>query len=102
MGPICRCAVHKCGTSQWNTQLPILMSWVRPAREILPRSSTRAHAHTHTSEHPTDAGMVVVRSSVESVPYPPGLEPGTCGVRIYYAIRSPTAASLGYPTFDFR
>ena len=35
-----------------------------------------------------------VRSSVESVPYPPGLEPGTCGVRIHCAIRLPTAASV--------
>ena len=34
------------------------------------------------------------RSSVESVPYPPGLEPGTCGVRIPYTIRSPTAATF--------
>ena len=24
----CRCAIHWCGTSHWNTQLPILMSWV--------------------------------------------------------------------------
>ena len=30
--------------SHWNTQLPILMSWVRPHREILPRP------FTHTSE----------------------------------------------------
>ena len=34
-----------------------------------------------------------VRSSVESVPYPSGLEPETSSVRIHYAIRSPTAAS---------
>ena len=26
----------RCGTSYWNTQLPIFMSWVRPAWEILP------------------------------------------------------------------
>ena len=44
MGPTCRCAIHWCGTSHCNTQLPILMSWVRPDREILPRPST------HTSE----------------------------------------------------
>ena len=25
-GPTCRCAIHWCGTSHWNTQLPILMS----------------------------------------------------------------------------
>ena len=46
-GPTCRCAIHWCGTSHWNTQLPILMSWVRPDREILPRPST------HTSERST-------------------------------------------------
>ena len=43
-GPTCRCAIHWCGTSHWNTQLPVLMSWVRTDREILPRPST------HTSE----------------------------------------------------
>ena len=80
-GPTCRCAIHLCGTSHWNTQLPILMSWVRPDQEILTRPST------HTSE--CDAVMVVV----ESLSYPPGHEPGTCDVRIHYAIRSPTAAS---------
>ena len=46
-GPTCRCAIHRCGTSHWNTQLPIFMSWVRPDREILPRPST------HTSERST-------------------------------------------------
>ena len=39
-GPTCRFAIHWCGTSHWNTQLPILMSWVRPDQEILPRPST--------------------------------------------------------------
>ena len=46
-GPTCRCATHWCGTSHWNTKLPILMSCVRPNREILPQPST------HTSEHST-------------------------------------------------
>ena len=46
-GPTCRCAIHWCGTSHRNTQLPILMSWVRPDREILPQPST------HTSERST-------------------------------------------------
>ena len=41
------CAIHLCGTSYWNTQLPILMSWVRSDREIIPRPST------HTSERST-------------------------------------------------
>ena len=35
-GPTCRCAIHWRGTSHWNTQLPILMTWVRPDHEILP------------------------------------------------------------------
>ena len=30
---ICRCAIHWCEMSHWNTRLPISMSWVRP---ILP------------------------------------------------------------------
>ena len=45
--PTCRCAIHWCRTSHWNTQLPILMSWVRPDWGVLPRPST------HTSEHST-------------------------------------------------
>ena len=36
-----RCAIHWCGM---NTRLAILMSWVRPDREILPRP------YTHTGE----------------------------------------------------
>ena len=40
MGPTC-CVINRCGTSHWNTQLPILMSWVRPNQEILSRPSTR-------------------------------------------------------------
>ena len=56
--PICRCTIgiHRRGTSHWNTQLPILMSWVRPDREIsfpdLPQTPANAHLY--------DAGMVVV------------------------------------------
>ena len=53
-GPTCSCTNHWCRTSYWNTQLPILMSRVRPDREILPRPST------YTSERSTDSGMVVV------------------------------------------
>ena len=46
-GPTCRSAIHWCGTSHWNRQLPILISWVRPDREILPRP------FTHTGDHST-------------------------------------------------
>ena len=45
IGLTCRCAIHLCGTSHWNTQLPILMSWVRPDREILHRPSTHIPAN---------------------------------------------------------
>ena len=41
----CRCAIHRHGTLHWNTQLPILMSWVRPDREILPRRSPHTPAN---------------------------------------------------------
>ena len=43
-GLTCCYAIHWCGMSCWNIQLPILMSWVRPYQEILPRP------FTHTSE----------------------------------------------------
>ena len=39
--------IHWCGTLHWNTQLPLLMSWVRPDWEILPQSSK------HTSKRST-------------------------------------------------
>ena len=89
-GPTCRCAIHWCGTLHWKPQLPILMSWVWPDREILPRPST----HEANVQLLLLSWWQSVWSSVESVPYPPGLEPGTCGVRIHYAIRSATAASV--------
>ena len=50
---------HWCGTSHWNTQLPILMSRVRPDLEILPRPST------HTSKTQLyDAVTVVVSRKI--------------------------------------
>ena len=54
-GPTCRCAIHWCGTSHWNTQLPILMSWVRPDLEILPDLP-----HTPANAQFYDAVIVVV------------------------------------------
>ena len=94
-GPTCRCAIHWCGTSHLNTQLPLLLSWVWPDREILPWPST------HTSECST-LWYWYGGSQSEAwwkVSYQPGLEPGTCGVRIHYTIRSPTAAS--YPALKW-
>ena len=95
-GPTCRCAIHwiRCGTSHWNTQLPILMSWVRPNREIHPW--VLPWPSTNTSERSTlwcCYGGKPVRGSVWSVPYPPDTDPGTCGVWIHYAIHLPIAAS---------
>ena len=40
-GSTCRCVIHWCGTSHWNTQLPILISLVHP------------RPSTHTSEGST-------------------------------------------------
>ena len=45
---------HSADLLMWNTQLPIVMSWVRPDQEILPC----LRPSTHTSEG--DAIMVVV------------------------------------------
>ena len=50
--------------------------------------------HTTASAQHYEAFIVVIRRSLESVSYPPSLEPGTCGVRIHFTIHSPTAASL--------
>ena len=41
-GPICRFGIYLFGTLHWNTQLPILMAWVNPYQEFLPRPSTSA------------------------------------------------------------
>ena len=87
-GPTCRCAILWCGTPHWNTQLLILMFWVRPDREILPWLST------HTSESSTLCCHGGSQSEVQQkVQHQPGLEPGTCGVQIHYTIHSPTATS---------
>ena len=44
-GPTCRCAIHWCGTSHWNTQLPILMYWVWPDREISPHTPANSQLY---------------------------------------------------------
>ena len=41
-GPTCHCTILWRVMLHWNTQLPILLSWVRPDREIFPRASTHA------------------------------------------------------------
>ena len=69
--------------NMWNISLehtPNLMSWGSdPIRKSFPDlSNTPAKAQLY------DTGMVLsVRSSEESVPYPPGLEPYAYGVRIH-------------------
>ena len=69
------CYCHWCGMSHSNTQLPILMSCIRPDQEILPRPSP------HTSQSSTlwcwyhgYGGS----QSVESIPYQCTQGPGVC------------------------
>ena len=68
------------------------MSWVTPNQEILP------HGTFHTHHSSLNLMMLIlwksIKISVESVPYPPSVEPGTCDVGICYAIHSHTTASL--------
>ena len=86
-GPTYRCAIH--GTSHWNTQLPISMSWMRPDLKSFPDLP-----HKPPNAQLYDAVIVVASQKLVPYTYQPGLEPGTCGVRIHYTTRSPTAASL--------
>ena len=62
--------------------------------------SGRTFLTFHTHQRTLNFMMLIwwwsVRSLVENVQYPPSLEPGNSGVRIHYAIRMPTAASLVY------
>ena len=74
-GQTCR-AIHWCGLLHWNTQLPILMSQVRPDREILPQPST--HSSVYTLNSMMLAWWSSARSSVESVLYPSSLELVMC------------------------
>ena len=50
--------------------------------------SSTFHTHQRTLNFMMLIWWLSVRSSGESVPYPPGLEPRTCGVWIHYAIHS--------------
>ena len=88
-GPTCRCAINWCGTPHYNTQLTILMIWVRRDRYILPRPST----HTPANAQMYDAVVVVVSQKLGRKCTVPTVS-WTCGVPIHYAIRSPTAASF--------
>ena len=47
-GPICRCAIHWCGTSHWNTQPPIFShtQWVSVTLAIRLRPSSLSSAWT--------------------------------------------------------
>ena len=56
-GPSCCCAINWSGMSYQNTQLPTLMSFVRPDQEIILRPST----HQRTLNSIYDAFMVVAR-----------------------------------------
>ena len=90
-GSTCRCAIHLCGTSHWNTQLSNFYVLGQTRSE---NPSPTFHIHQRTLNFMILSWWWSVRSSVESVLYPPSLKPVTCGVRIHYAIHSPTAASL--------
>ena len=57
MGSTYICAMHWCGTKHWNTQLPILMCWVTPDLEILPRPSIH-----EVNAQPYDNSVVVAVS----------------------------------------
>ena len=59
-GPTWCCGIHWCGTSLWDKELLLLMSWVIPNREILPRPSTYTPANAQLH----DAVMVVVIQKV--------------------------------------
>ena len=88
-GPTCHCAIHWCRMSHWNAQLPIFI--------VLDKTRSGHPSPTfHTRQQTHNFMMLLwwlsVKSLVESVPYTHWvLWPGTCGVRIHYAIRSPTA-----------
>ena len=57
-------------------------------------TATHSRSSTHTSERSIpDAVMVVVSRTLDMYTYQSSLEPGTCGVRIHYIIRSPISAS---------
>ena len=73
------------GTLHWNAELPIVMYMV--AKSFLDPQ------HTQQMLFMMLLGWQSVRSSVESVAYPPSLELGTCCVGIHHAICSSTAAS---------
>ena len=85
-GSTCRCAIHWCGASHWNTQLPILMYWVRSDREILPRPSI----HTPTNAQLYGVDMVVVSQNFGRKCT---VLTGSWTRDMWCVIRSPTAAS---------
>ena len=66
-GRTCGCDIHWCWRSQWNTQLPILMSWVRSDRKILPRPST--HMYTPANTQLNEAVMEVVSKKLRRKVY---------------------------------
>ena len=71
----CSFAIHWCGSSHWNTQLPILMS------DQIEESFLDWHTQ-RTLNFMMLLWLQSIRSSVESVLYPQSREPGTCGMLI--------------------
>ena len=83
-----------CHPLMWNVTLEYTTTHICCLVSDLFGKSFSNLPHTPDNAKLYDVVMVVVRGSIDSVPYPPSLEPGTCGVQIHYAISLPTAASL--------
>ena len=81
---VCRHGVilSLCYPLMWNVTLEYTTTYLNVLGQTRSgNASPTFHTHTH-------------QRTLESVQYPPGLDPGTCGVRINHAIRSPTATFL--------
>ena len=84
-----RADMSLCYPLMWNITLEYTATHFNVLGQIRPGNPSPTF-RTH-QQRSTNAGMSV-RSLVESVPYLSSLEPGTCGVWIHYAIRSPTVS----------
>ena len=76
-----KCAIYWCGKSNWNSQLPILMSWVSPVRYILPQLSF----HTKSRLNFT-AAMVAFSEKLGSWSYKFSHETGLSNL-LHYPLR---------------
>ena len=89
-----RADLSQCYPLMWNVTLEYTTTYFNVLGQTRSgNASTTFHTHQRTLNFMMLIWWLSVRSSVDSVPYPLGLEPGTCGLRIHYGIRWPTAAS---------